>query len=160
MVTDGVKVATPVMQPTAWINMAKNPQLGDVQWAGVGVTMGLNSVAGVACPEADGAMFFSPFPGLNLAKSMDPKFYGEDDIQWAQWGSNKLLHLIFNKMDGELTREAFMAALTGPLETGIFPPTNHTESDHFKVESVHALHLDCGARQFVSGQADLFRKGF
>ena len=160
MVTDQVTVATPVMQPTAWIKMAQNAQLRDVQWAGIGVTMGLNSVAGVTCPEADGAMFFSPFPGFNLASQLDPKFFGEDDIQWAQWGSNKSLHAIFNKMNGNLTREAFSKALLGPIETGLFPPTNHTPSNHFAVDSVHVLHLDCGKRQFVSAQSDLFRKGF
>lgn len=160
MVTDGVTVGTPVMQPTAWIKMAKNPQLNNVQWAGIGVTMGLNSVASVVCPEAAGAMFFSPFPGFNLAKRMDPKFPGQDDIQWAQWGSNKSLHAIFTKMNGNLTREAFNKAMIGKIETGLFPPTNHTAQNHFAVDSVHVLNLDCGARQFVSTQSDLFRKGF
>ena len=160
MVTDQVTVATPVMQPTAWIKMAKNAQLGEVQWAGIGVTMGLNSVAGVVCPQAPGAMFFSPFPGLNTAPQLDPKFFGKDDIQWAQWGSNKALHAIFNKMGSNLTREAFSKAMLGKIETGIFPPTNHTANDHFAVDSVHVLHLDCGKREFVSGPDDLFRKGF
>jgi branched-chain amino acid transport system substrate-binding protein len=161
MVSDQVTVATPIMQPTAWIKMAKNPQLNNVKWAGVGVTMGLNSVANVVCPNADGAMFFSPFPGFNLAKQMAPKFPGEDDIQWAQWGSNVLLHEVFKRMDGNLTREAFAKAMLGKLETGIFPSTSHTANDHFRVDSVHALHLNCGSRQFVSNpQRDLFRKSF
>ena len=161
MVADQVTVATPIMQPTAWIKMAKNPQLNNVKWAGVGVTMGLNSVANVVCPSANGAMFFSPFPGFNLAKQMAPQFPGEDDIQWAQWGSNVLLHEIFKRMDGNLTREAFAKALLGKLETGIFPSTSHTPNDHFRVDSVHALNLDCSKRQFISDpNRDLFRKSF
>ena len=161
MVADQVTVATPVMQPTAWIKMAKNPQLGNVKWAGIGVTMGLNSVANVVCPSADGAMFFSPFPGYNLAKQMAPQTPAEDDIQWAQWGSNKLLHEIFKRMEGNLTREAFSQAILGKLETGIFPSTSHTPNDHFRVDSVHVLNLDCSKRQFVSDpNRDLFRKSF
>jgi hypothetical protein len=92
---------------------------------------------------------------------MAPKFPGEDDIQWAQWGSNVLLHEVFKRMDGNLTREAFVKAMLGKLETGIFPSTSHTANDHFRVDSVHALHLDCSKRQFVSHpQRDLFRKSF
>ncbi len=160
MFSDQIKVATPVMQPTAWIKLAKNQQLNGVQWAGVGVTMGLNSVARVVCPDANGAMFFSPFPGFNLAKQMAPQFPGTDDIQWAQWGSNKSLHEILKRMNGNLTREAFIKALIGPLETGIFPSTSHTTSDHFRVDSVHVLRMDCSKSQFVSSKSDLFRKGF
>ena len=161
MVTDQVKVATPVMQPTAWIKMAKNAQLRDVQWAGIGVTMGLNSVANVVCPDANGAMFFSPFPGYNLATQFDKRAaVAEDDIQWAQWGSNRALHEVFKRMNGNLTREAFNKAMLGPISTGIFPPTSHTADDHFRVESVHVLRMDCSKRQFVSTQADLFRKSF
>ena len=161
MVADQVKVATPIMQPTAWIKLAKNPQLNGVKWAGVGVTMGLNSVASVVCPNADGAMFFSPFPGFNLAKQMAPKFTGGDDIQWAQWGSNVLLHEVFKRMDGNLTREAFHKAMLGKLETGIFPSTSHTADDHFRVDSVHALHMDCSKREFISDpNRDLFKTRF
>jgi ABC-type branched-subunit amino acid transport system substrate-binding protein len=163
MSQDQITVATPVMQPTAWIKLAKNAQLNSVQWAGIGVTMGLNSVATVVCPQANGAMFFSPFPGYNLHTQIDPRSsVAEDDIQWAQWGSNKSLHEIFKRMNGVLTREAFMKAMLGPINTGIFPPTSHTSSDHFRVDSVHALHLDCsrGKGEFISSQKDLFRKSF
>jgi ABC-type branched-subunit amino acid transport system substrate-binding protein len=163
MESDDITVATPVMQPTAWIKLAKNAQLNGVQWAGIGVTMGLNSVATVVCPQANGAMFFSPFPGYNLHLQLDPRSKdAEDDIQWAQWGSNKSLHEIFKRMNGVLTRQAFAEAMIGPINTGIFPPTNHTETDHFRVDSVHVLHLDCsrGKGEFISNNNDLFRKSF
>lgn len=161
MQADGITVATPVMQPLAWIKMANNSQLANVQWAGVGVTMGLNSVANTVCPNADGAMFFSPFPGFNMATQMDPRAkVAEDDIQWAQWGSNQSLHAIFKRMDGNLTREAFAQAMLGTIKPGIFNPTYHTQSNHFAIKTVHVLRLDCGKRQFVSTRADLFREGF
>ena len=161
MSTDQVGVGTPVMQPTAWIKLAKNAQLRSIQWAGIGVTMGLNSVANVVCPDAAGAMFFSPFPGYNMATTFDKRAsVAEDDIQWAQWGSNKSLHEIFKRMNGTLTRQAFAQAMLGPINSGIFPPTEHTQSDHFRVKSVHVLKMDCGKRQFVSTKADLFRSSF
>ena len=53
MSSEQVTVGTPVMQPTAWIKLAKNAQLRSVQWAGIGVTMGLNSVANVASSHPD-----------------------------------------------------------------------------------------------------------
>ena len=161
MANDGITVGTPVMQPTAWIKMANNTQLANVQWAGIGVTMGLNSVANVTCPNADGAMFFSPFPGFNLATELDPRAkVAEDDIQWAQWGSNQSLHAIFRRMAGNLTREAFVDAMFGTLKPGIFNPTYHTRDNHFAVKTVHVLRLDCGKRQFVSTRDDMFRSGF
>jgi branched-chain amino acid transport system substrate-binding protein len=161
MAADGITVGTPVMQPTAWIKLAKNTQLRGVHWAGIGVTMGLNSVANVVCPDAPDAMFFSPFPGYNLATTFDKRAsVAEDDIQWAQWGSNKSLHEIFKRMDGNLTRQAFAQAMLGSINTGIFPPTEHSQSDHFRVKSVHVLKMDCGKRQFVSTKADLFRSSF
>jgi hypothetical protein len=161
MTADQVTVATPVMQPTAWIKMAKNAQLRSVHWAGIGVTMGLNSVANVVCPDAQDAMFFSPFPGYNLATTFDKRAsVAEDDIQWAQWGSNKALHEVFKRMNGTLTRQAFAQAMLGEINTGIFNPTAHTQSDHFRVKSVHVLRMDCSKRQFVSSKADLFRSSF
>jgi hypothetical protein len=63
-------------------------------------------------------------------------------------------------MKGNLTRQAFAQAMLGPLNTGIFPPTEHTQSDHFRVKSVHVLRMDCGKRQWVSNKGDLFKTRF
>ena len=164
MTTDQVTVATPVMAPTQWIKLSSNPQVRDVNWHGIGITMGLNTVATAGCQSSGGAIngstFFSPWPGLNLAKQIDPKFTGSDDIEWSLWGLNKTIHAAMSKMGNNLTFDSFKKAMTGGVRSGIYPNLNHTEANHFGADSVHVLKLDCGQRQFVSSSADIFKKGF
>jgi ABC-type branched-subunit amino acid transport system substrate-binding protein len=155
-----IEVAYPLMAPSDWIGIAKQPAARNTKWAGVGITMGLNQVAGVACPEIDGAMFFSPWPGLNLAKQVDQRFPGGDDIVWGLWGLNKTIHQAFKKMGDNLTREAFIAAMEGPIKSGVYPDLANTAQNHFGAQQVHVLNADCGPKQFVSGRDDLFKTGF
>jgi len=161
LVQNQIEVAFPIMSPSTWVQIVNSPGGNIKQWAGVGITMGLNTVANAACPAIDGAMFFSPFPGYNMAKQMDPNTTAEDDIQWALWGSNKLLDVIFTKMNGTLTREKFVEVLeTQVIDNGIYPVTRHTRDNHFSANTVHVLRADCSQRQYVSGPDDLFRSSF
>ena len=168
MTTDQVTVGTPIMAPTQWIKLASNPQVRSVKWHGVGITMGLNTVATAACQSSSGSIngstFFSPWPGLNLAGQLDPGFAkagGQDDIQWALWGLNKTLHVAFNKMGNNLTREAFIKAMTGSVKSGVYPDLNHTSDNHFGISQVHLLRLNCsGGGKFESGSGDIFKNGF
>lgn len=161
LVQNQIEVAFPIMSPSTWVQIVNSPGGKIKQWAGVGITMGLNQVINAACPAIDGAMFFSPFPGFNTAKQFDPKTTAEDDIQWALWGSNKLLDTIFTKMDGVLTRERFMQVLENEtVDNGIYPVTKHSRNNHFTANTVHVLRADCNARQYKSGPDDLFRSSF
>ena len=161
LVQNQIEVAFPIMSPSTWVQIVNSPGGNIKQWAGVGITMGLNTVASAACPAINGAMFFSPFPGFNTAKQLDPNTTAEDDIQWALWGSNKLLDIIFTKMNGTLTRQKFVEVLeTQQIDNGIYPVTRHTKTDHFTAKTVHVLRADCSKRQYVSGPDDLFRSSF
>jgi branched-chain amino acid transport system substrate-binding protein len=161
LVQNQIEVAFPIMSPSTWVQIVNSPGGSIKQWAGIGITMGLNQVASAACPAIDGAMFFSPFPGFNTAKQFEPKTTAEDDIQWALWGSNKLLDVIFTKMDGVLTRERFMHVLENEtIDNGIYPVTKHTRNNHFTSKTVHVLRADCSKRQYESGPQDLFRSSF
>lgn len=161
LVQNQIEVAFPIMSPSTWVQIVNSPGGSIKQWAGIGITMGLNQVSSAACPAIDGAMFFSPFPGFNTAKQFEPKTTAEDDIQWALWGSNKLLDVIFTKMDGVLTRERFMHVLENEtIDNGIYPVTKHTRSNHFTSKTVHVLRADCSKRQYESGPEDLFRSSF
>jgi branched-chain amino acid transport system substrate-binding protein len=168
MATDQVTVATPVMAPTQWIKLSSNPQVRSVNWHGIGITMGLNTVATAGCQSSggaiDGSTFFSPWPGLNLANQLDPNFRkaapNGDDIEWSLWGLNKTIHAAMSKMGNNLTFDGFKKAMTGEVKSGIYPNLYHTASNHFGADSVHVLHLDCGQRQFISGSGDIFKKGF
>ncbi len=165
--TDEITVATPLLASTNWIKLASNPQVRNIQWHGVGMTQGLNSVASAVCQSSggavDGATFFSPWPGRNLAKSLSWGFGaagGGDDVQWSLWGLNKTLHAAFKKMDGTLTRRAFAKAMTGDVRSGIYPNLRHTEDDHFRAREVHQVQLDCGVRRFKSTEQTIFRTSF
>ena len=161
LVQNQIEVAFPIMAPSTWVQIVNSPGGAIKQWAGVGITMGLNTVANAACPAINGAMFFSPFPGYNTAKQLDPNTTAEDDIQWALWGSNKLLDVIFTKMNGTLTREKFVEVLeTQVIDNGIYPVTRHTRENHFSANTVHVLRADCSQRQYVSGPGDLFKSSF
>jgi len=161
LVQNQIEVAFPIMSPSTWVQIVNSPGGKIKQWVGVGITMGLNTVSNAACPAIEGAMFLSPFPGYNVAKQLDPNTTAEDDIQWALWGSNKLLDVIFTKMNGVLTRERFIEVQeTQVIDNGIYPITRHTKNDHFTADSVHVLRADCTARQFMTPPDGLFVKGF
>jgi hypothetical protein len=171
MSSDGVTVATPVMAPSDWIELATNPQTRNVNWRGIGITMGLNTVAKAVCAgsrgEADGSAFFSPWMGLNMANQIDPNFNkhatgDKDDIQWSLWGLNKTIHQAFKKMGTTLTQQAFAEAMTsGPIRSGIYPELQHTQADHFRATSVNVLRMECsGVGVYNSSSRDTFRKSF
>ena len=159
-----IKTAFPIMSPSTWVQIAQSPGGAIDNWVGIGLTMGLNSVSNAACPAIEGAMFFSPFPGFNQADNLDPNFKrhgGKDDIQWALWGSNKMLDLTFRAMKGTHTREAFIHALeTSQIKTNIYPPSNHTRSNHFGVREVHVLRANCDTREWETPDDGLFRSSF
>ena len=64
------------------------------QYVGVGISKGLNAVLGAGCPDVDGGIFFSPFPGLDWARKNLPEFFAAgqkfgvptDDIALAALG--------------------------------------------------------------------------
>lgn len=127
------------------------------QYAGVGVSMGLNVVASSACSASagavDGAMFFSPFPGLDWARDNEPVYfeqaaredYAPDDIAFALWGLNKTLHALLLRYEQtygqDLTREDFRSVVEQQTDvrSGIFPPVSYSPQDHFVASTVHVL---------------------
>jgi branched-chain amino acid transport system substrate-binding protein len=161
---NGIEVAFPIMAPSSFVQIANSPGASNVQYVGVGPTMGLNTVANSACPAIDGAVFFSSWSGLNQADRLDPSFNregnGGDDIQWASWGQNKAMATVFEGIGRNLTREAFIQYLrTNEVETGVTPTTRHSANDNFGVREAHRLEADCGRREFVTPDDGLFVRG-
>jgi branched-chain amino acid transport system substrate-binding protein len=158
---NGIEVAFPIMAPSAWVQIVNSPGGRIKQWVGVGPTAGLNSVASAGCPSIDGAMFFSSWSGLNQADKLDRDFNGRggggDDIQWASWGQNKALAVVFEGIGRNLTREAFIQYLqTNEVKTGITPALRHSKDNNFGVSEQHYLIADCGKREFVTPDEGLF----
>ena len=166
LTTNQIQTAFPMMAPNAFVQIVGSPGGSSPRWVGAGITMGLNAVASAACKSSSGnykAMFLSPFPGLEAMGQLDPNFAsagGNDDIELALWGLNKTIHQAFKKMGGNLTREAFVQAMTGTIRSGVYPDLNHTQQDHFRATSMHALVPDCGRGNGEYKTFKAFAKGF
>lgn len=147
----GLDVVFPIMAPADFAQVAVQPGGQTVKtYAGMGITMGLNSVTGTICRANRNynGHFFSPFPGLDVIGKMDPKFGaagGKGDIELALWGLNKTIDGAFTKMGSNLTRQAFLQAMTGGIKTGVYPELRHTQSNHFGATSTHVLKSNCGS---------------
>jgi branched-chain amino acid transport system substrate-binding protein len=153
------QIVFPLTSPDFFLRLegaaACNPQ-----YVGVGISMGLNTVARTGCDTATGSMngsrFFSPFYAYADTAGREDTFrgpaQGKDDIEFALWGLSKTLHQLFLKAGRDLTREGFIAAAeraTG-IRTGVFPDLSFSPSNHFGANQVHVLRADCSRREFVT----------
>jgi branched-chain amino acid transport system substrate-binding protein len=143
--------------PSSLINVSKSMTC-QVTFVGPGLTNGLNIVATGGCPALDGAMFYSPFPGLDKIDQMDPNFrpaYRQkndgsepDDLAIAVWGLEKLIGQMLQATGKGLSRESFMNTIAAQKQfaTNVYPTTNF--SSRFGGTAMHLLQADCGSRQF------------
>lgn len=157
------EVVYPLAAPTYFIEMAGASKC-EPQYVGVGVSMGLNTVASTGCQTGglDGSRFFSPAPGFNDVQKYDPQFKaagGSDDIMLLLWGLSKTLHQMLDNAGPNLTREGFIAATsTASFKSGVYPDLQYSAQNHFGASQVHVLRADCGLRQFVTEHA--FKSSF
>jgi branched-chain amino acid transport system substrate-binding protein len=169
----GAEIVYFLSSPTTFLNIAAAAagQGYRPQWIGPGLTSGLNTVAQVGCSAAnsvDKAIFFSPFPQLDVIDQLDPdfrpayqKFVGgqPDDLAVALWGLNKTIHQLFLGAGENVTRQSFVQSLEGgkAYETNVFPALQFSGQNHFGANASHVLQADCGSRtyktigQFVTG---------
>jgi branched-chain amino acid transport system substrate-binding protein len=152
----GAKAVVWNASPSGLINVSKSMTCR-VTFLGPGLTNGLNIVATAGCPTVDGAMFYSPFPGLDKIDQMDPTFrpaYRQkngsdpDDLAIAVWGLEKLVGQMLQATGKQLSREAFMGtvAKVKAFNTGVYPNTNF--SSRFGGTAMHLLQADCGRQQY------------
>jgi len=152
----GAKAVVWNASPSGLINVSKSMTC-QVTFVGPGLTNGLNIVATAGCPTIDGALFYSPFPGLDRIDQMDPTFrpaYRQknnaepDDLAIAVWGLEKLVGQMLQATGKQLSRESFMSTIarTKTFNTGVYPATNF--SSRFGGTAMHLLEADCGSRQY------------
>ncbi len=171
-----VDIVYVLTSPVDYIRFAQQAHEIDYrpQWVGVGISMGLNAVLGSGCDQVDGGIFFSPFPGLDWARSNAPEFFDAaehfhpddpppDDIAFALWASSKSTHFLmeeYGEVYGhDLTREDFRAVLERTsVSTGVFPDLSYSPDDHFGANQVHVLQADCAKGEYVT--LDTFATGF
>ena len=158
----GVEVLFFLSAPVDYIQFAQQAgtQSFRPQYVGVGISKGLNAVLGAGCPDVNGGIFFSPFPGLDWARSNMPEFFAAgqkfakptDDLALALWGLASVQHEMFKRYEQvykstDLTREDFVKMLQ--TQTGIAtksnPQLSYSASNHFGAKQVHVLKADCGA---------------
>lgn len=159
-------VVFPLSSPTFFLQLEGSAGCNP-QYVGVGVSMGLDTVADVGCGtptgSMDGARFFSPWYAFEDAKSRDPDFIkagGTDDIQFGLWGIAKVMHQLFTKAGQNLTREGFIASTERATKVfgGVFPELNFSPTNHFGSKQVHVLRADCSKTAFVTEK--FFASGF
>lgn len=160
-------VVFPLTSPNYYYQMATSASCRP-QYVGVGITMGLNSVANLGCQSnraTEGALFFSPAPAFIDAGRYDRAFTqagGEDDIVWLLWGLSKTLHQMFDNAGPNLTREGFMYYTSrASFSSRVFPDLRYSENDHFGANQVHLLENVCEGTQsgYYDTAAD-FRSSF
>jgi hypothetical protein len=157
------EVVFPLTAPTYFLEMAGAAKCNP-QYVGVGISMGLNQVAGVGCTSGgmENARFFSPAPAFADSDKYDPVFKqagGADDIEFLLWGLWKSIHQLLLAAGEDLTREGFIqAAATASYKTGLFPDVGMAPTNHFGAKQVHVLRADCGSRQYVTEHA--FKSSF
>jgi branched-chain amino acid transport system substrate-binding protein len=131
------------------------------QWVGVGITMGLDTVANVACRNQNSiqnARFLHPVPAFADSARFDPDFRragGRDDIEWGLWGGSKGAAALLRAPGRDLSRERFIhfAERMGSVKTGVLPPLSFSPIDHFGGSQMHLLRADCSNGRFVTEQA-------
>ena len=124
------------------------------QWAGVGVSMGANSIGTPACNVTGGnykGEFLSPYPGLDKAAELAPGVSFKDDVEFSVYGSMQILDQMLKTVPGpSFNRESFIDALNGrAFPGGIFPKVDFGQS-RFGGTQAYALRMDCGEGQHVT----------
>lgn len=151
------EVVYPLTAPTYWLEMAGASKCNP-QYIGVGVSMGLNTVASTGCSTGgvEGSRFFSPVPAFAGSEKWDPAFKqagGSDDIVFLLWGLMKTIHQLLLNAGPNLSREGFIASTSNAsVKSGVFPDLKYTPSNHFGASQVHVLRADCASGQYVTEQ--------
>ncbi|HJR24814.1 MAG TPA: ABC transporter substrate-binding protein, partial [Acidimicrobiales bacterium] len=158
----GVQVLFILSAPVDYIQFAQQSgtQGFRPQYMGLGISKGLNAVLGAGCPDVNGGIFFSPFPGLDWARQNVPEFFQtsqrfgkpSDDIALALWGLAAVQHEFFKRYEQvygstDLTREDFvkMLELQKGMASKVFPQLSYSSENHFGANQVHVLQADCAA---------------
>jgi branched-chain amino acid transport system substrate-binding protein len=162
----GYDTAFVIMAPSQFVQLVRSPGGANPQWAGVGITMGLNTVSGAACEGGNPykGHFLSPFPGLNVIDSLDRDFRaagGTDDVMLALWGLNKTIHEVLKKMGDNITRSNFIRTLQSQrIETNVYPALQHTSDNHFGASTAHLLIANCRSGEYETPQGGTFVSSF
>ena len=124
------------------------------QYTGVGISMGVNTVANLACnTQGFKGEFLSPYPGVDDAPKYTPGVTYADDIEFTIYGVMQLLDQMFQSIPANvpLTRENFIATVArNDYRGGIFNPAKFKSGTRFGGTAAFYLKADCGKRRWVT----------
>ncbi|QZY29232.1 ABC transporter substrate-binding protein [Nocardioides coralli] len=154
----GAKAVVWNASPSTLLNVVKAMPC-TTTFVGPGLTNGLNVVAEVGCPNIDGAMFYSTFPGMDVmrqnatfVRAYQQKNGGAqpDDIGAAIYAIESAVGSILQAAGKNLSREGFMSTIgqKKSFQPGVLPPMNFTS--RLGGTAMHLLQADCGRRQYVT----------
>jgi hypothetical protein len=137
------------------------------KYLGIGLTMGIDTVARLGCPDTAGAQYFNPSPAYADRQKFDPEYAKaiaaatkkgddtDDDIVWLLWGLMKTVGQLLDNAGKNLTREGFIYATErASVRSGVYPDLQYSPTDHFGATQVHVLENVCsGGGRYVTRAA-------
>ena len=162
------KVVFPLVAPVYYLEMAKAANC-DPQYAGVGLTEGIDTVANAGCAANNStlnAQFFNPSPAWQDRNSFDKTYetaiaaaekanknnFPDDDIVWLLWGLMKGVGSLLQQAGPNLTRQGFIYSTEhASVHTGIYPDLKYSPGDHFGASQVNVLENVCQSRGQSAG---------
>jgi len=166
MQQDGVDIAVPITAPTFTVQLVAQTVTNQYkpQWAGVAISNNINQMIAQACRDNafQGALFFSPWPGWQQvnAGQYDPDFRkaadkyaskyntagGGGDLLLALWGIMKNIHQMFLAAGNDMSRESFIATMTGfRYNPSAFPTLQCAATNHFCAKDTFVLEGTCSS---------------
>lgn len=159
----GINNAYILTSPTWFIQLAQaaTNQGYKPTYTGVGLSMGIDTVASVACRNngsIDGARFLNPFPAYVDSNRFDPDFRragGTDDIMFGLWGASKVIWQMMSFPEKELTRERFVwfVERAPTIKTGVLSDIKYSPTNHFGGTAMHLVRADCGQGRWVTEES-------
>ena len=161
------KVVYPLVAPVYYLEMAKAANCHP-QYAGVGLTEGIDTVANAGCAANNStlnAQFFNPSPAWQGHEKYDPSYdkaiaaagngFPNDDIVWLLYGLMKDVGSLLQQGGKNLTRQGFISTTAhATVHTGVYPDLKFTPDDHFGASSVNVLQNVCKSRGSGQNQQD------
>jgi len=152
----------PLLAPVYFLQMAGAARSCSPQYVGIGITMGVDTVANSFCAygKTGEMQFFSPGVAYADSQRYDPRFVAAankagveaDDIGWLLWGFNEAVYNILNRAGPNLTQQSFMQTIsTFHGSTAGFSTVQYSPSDHFGGRTFNVLSNVCGSKNGQNG---------
>jgi len=144
----------PLLAPVYFLQMAGAARSCNPQYTGIGITMGIDTVADTYCDYGsnDKLQFFSPATAFADSTKYDPGFVAAahkagvdpDDFGWLLWGFNRAVYSFLQAAGPNLTQQGFMQAVsTYHGSQAGFSAVQYSPDNHFGGRTFNVLTNVC-----------------